>query len=670
VEDVHWADKLTLDYLAALTRAVGSLSALLALTSRVEGDPLDRAWRGSVQGSPLVTIDLGPLGTKDALALAGGFPSTSQAFAQRCVERAGGNPLFLDQLLRTAGEREDHLPASLHSLVLARMDRLPERDRAALRAASVIGQRFPLALVRQLAQLPDYSCDVLAARFLVRPEGDEFLFAHALIRDGVYASLTRARRAELHRAAADWYGERDPALRAEHLDRAEAREAARAYLAAALAQAAALQPERALALADRGAALATDPADVVALHMLRGSLRCASGEGRPALEAYAAALASAQGPVERCRALLGIAAGHRLVAGVDAALAALAEAEPLALDNGLTRELAELHYLRGNLHFARGDIVACGTEHDAALACARTMGDPAWEARALSGLADAAYAACRIHTALARFRDCVALCGAHDLTRVAIPNRIMIGFCRIYFAEFDAAIADIEVARGLAVRVGDRHGEMFAVESEGEVLTACCRHADALPILELGLALAVTIGARRYEAYLLAAIADCLLGLGRVAEARERIERALSLSRETGMRFCGPLVLGIKSRICDDARERELCRNEAEALLADGCIGHNVIGYHHHGMEDAICRGEWERALGHAAWLEVHTRDEPLPYADFLVARARVLAGLASRPDDPSLHDELSRLRAEAERVDWRIDWPAGMLRGDAASAG
>ena len=79
----------------------------------------------------------------------------------------------------------------------------PERDRAALRAAAVVGQRFPLALVRHLAQLPDYSCDVLVAHFLVRPEGDEFLFAHALIRDGVYASLTRARRAELHRAAAD-----------------------------------------------------------------------------------------------------------------------------------------------------------------------------------------------------------------------------------------------------------------------------------------------------------------------------------------------------------------------------------------------------------------------------------------------------------------------------------
>ena len=96
VEDVHWADKVTLDYVAALTRGAGTMSAVLALTSRVAGDPLDAAWRGSVQGSPFITIDLGPLGTKDALALAGGFLSAPRAFAQRCVERSGGNPLFLE----------------------------------------------------------------------------------------------------------------------------------------------------------------------------------------------------------------------------------------------------------------------------------------------------------------------------------------------------------------------------------------------------------------------------------------------------------------------------------------------------------------------------------------------------------------------------------------------
>jgi len=330
IEDVHWADQVTLDQLAAVTRAVGTMPVVLAMTSRLEGDPLDTAWRASVQPCPLTTIDLGPLRAEEAMELAGELLTTSHRFATQCIERAAGNPLFLEQLLRAADEHEEHLPATLHSLVLARLDRLPERDRAALRAAAVIGQRFSLPLLRQLANMPDYACDRLLAHALVRLDGDEFLFAHALIRDGVYASLTKARRSELHRTAAAWFADRDPVLRAEHLDRAEMPEAARAYLDAALAQAAALHPEHALALAERGAALAGMPADVMELNMLSGRLRCESGEGKPAVEAYQTALAAAQGAADRCRALIGIAAGQRLIAGIDAAFAALAEAEPLA----------------------------------------------------------------------------------------------------------------------------------------------------------------------------------------------------------------------------------------------------------------------------------------------------------------------------------------------------
>ena len=259
IEDLHWADTVTLTYVAALARATPKSRALLVLTSRADGDPLAGGFRASLAGCALITLDLAPLTDADAVTLAGGLFATSAALARKCIERAGGNPLFLEQLLRTAEESDDRLPASLHSLVLARVDRLPERERAALRAAAVLGQRFPLAALRHLTAAPDYDCGVLLAGSLVRPDGEEFLFAHALIRDGIYASLTRTRRAELHRAAASWYGERDPTLHAEHLDRAEAPEAARAYFAAAQAQSAALHPEQALALAERGAALAREP---------------------------------------------------------------------------------------------------------------------------------------------------------------------------------------------------------------------------------------------------------------------------------------------------------------------------------------------------------------------------------------------------------------------------
>ena len=113
------------------------------------------------------------------------------------------------------------------------MDRLAQRDRQAFQAAAVIGQRFDLALLRHLVDKPDYVCDGLISNALVLPEGDDFLFAHALIQEGAYSSLLRSRRRELHLQAAEWFADQDLTLHAQHLDRAEDAGAAEAYLRAA-----------------------------------------------------------------------------------------------------------------------------------------------------------------------------------------------------------------------------------------------------------------------------------------------------------------------------------------------------------------------------------------------------------------------------------------------------
>ena len=96
------------------------------------------------------------------------------------------------------------------------MDRLAPRDRQAFQAAAVIGQRFALALVRRLIGASDYACDGLVGNALVLPEGEDYLFAHALIQEGAYASLLRSRRRELHLQAAEWFADRDLTLHAQH----------------------------------------------------------------------------------------------------------------------------------------------------------------------------------------------------------------------------------------------------------------------------------------------------------------------------------------------------------------------------------------------------------------------------------------------------------------------
>jgi len=157
VEDLHWADQLVLMQLARLTTVVAQFPALLIMTSRIEGDPLDEAWRSQVSGASLITIDLGPLPSDDARALAGALIAANTVFAERCVERAAGNPLFLDQLLRHADESQAvAVPGSIQSLVQERIDRLAAADKTAVQAASVLGQRFAGSALAYLLDRLDY----------------------------------------------------------------------------------------------------------------------------------------------------------------------------------------------------------------------------------------------------------------------------------------------------------------------------------------------------------------------------------------------------------------------------------------------------------------------------------------------------------------------------------
>ncbi|MEO8630104.1 MAG: adenylate/guanylate cyclase domain-containing protein, partial [Betaproteobacteria bacterium] len=426
IEDVHWASPDLLRYLALLTRAASSNAMLLVMTSRFEGDPLDRLWRGSTHGSALMTIDLGPLRMQDAKLLAGGLFETSNVLAITCIERAEGNPLFLEQLLRSVLESEAmQLPATIQSLVLARMDRLSARDKAALQVASVIGKRFPLLTLQALAADATYRCNALIEADLVRPDGDDFLFAHALIQEGVYSSLLNSRKRELHRKAADWYGDTELIVRAEHLQRAGDPGAARAYLLAAQDQTRKFRHTKALELSESGIALyaaagtesASPDGTHCALALLRGELLRELGRSEESIAAFRAARALATEDRERYRAWMGIVAGNRITGDIEVAMQALDEADAIAQKLGVAVERSRVHHTRGNLFFAIGNVDACCAQHEAALLSAEQAGDAECKAQALSGLGDANYAQGRALSAIGFFQRCVDLCEGASLQR-------------------------------------------------------------------------------------------------------------------------------------------------------------------------------------------------------------------------------------------------------------
>ena len=343
VEDLHWADPELLGHLAVLVSALAQVPAVLALTSRVEGDPLDPPWRASCRGTPFTTFDLGPLQPQEAIKLAATFIDATQRVATACIDRAGGNPLFLEQLLHNAQEgTEDAVPASIQSLVLARIDRLPPRDRQAFQAASVIGQRFELPLLRRIIGVADYGCDQLIRNGLVLPEGDGFLFAHALIQEGTYASLVKTRRRDLHLIAAEWFAGNDPMLYAQHLDRAQDERAPQAYLAAARAQRAAYHLEAAARLVERGLQIASTSPQRYELMCLHGDLHQDLGNIPASVATYREAVSIAPDDVSRCRAQVGLAEALRVSEGLGEALDLLQPAQVVAEQGQLTAELAKI----------------------------------------------------------------------------------------------------------------------------------------------------------------------------------------------------------------------------------------------------------------------------------------------------------------------------------------
>jgi class 3 adenylate cyclase/tetratricopeptide (TPR) repeat protein len=660
VEDLHWADPQLLGQLASFAQAMAEGPGILVMTSRVEGDPVDAAWRASCRETLFATIDLGPLRKDEALSLVGGFMDATQRVAAACIERAGGNPLFLEQLLRNVEEGSaEAIPPSIQSLVLARMDRLAASDRRAFQAAAVIGQRFSLRLLRHLADDPDYVCDGLINNALVLPEGDDFLFAHALIQEGAYSSLLRSARRDLHRRAAEWFQGRDPVLHAQHLDRAEDERAPRAYLEAAMTQRADYHIDAALRLADRGLQIARGEADRFALICLCGELQRDLGDIVSSIASYRLAVTATSDGVGLCRAQIGLAEGLRVSEGLVEALELLEHAQRAAEQNDMVNELARLHHLRGNIFFPIGNIAGCRAEHERGLGYAMRSGSPEAEARALGGLADAAYAQGKMRTAFDHFSRCVVLCQQHGFGRIEVANRSMIGFSRIYLNEPRQAREDGDAAVRVAALVGQPRAAMLG---ENMGVFACYELADYDAMkgcLERVLRLARQLGARRFEALGLEMEARLYLDTGRRAEAEAMLREALAICKDAGTQFVGPKVASALSRAVEDPAERASLLAEGQAMLGRGAVGHNHLWFYRDAIEALLAADDAAGAMKYVEALESYTQAEPLPWSEAFAARGRALAAVRRAGLDDARRADLLCVRATLEGAGLKAFLPA-----------
>ncbi len=256
LDDVHWADRSSLDLLGFLLERLGGAPLMLVLTYRPGFDQVER----TVLRSSHTGIRLEPLSPEESVELALGFLGVEAlpADLERLVaSRAEGNPFFVEELLQALLELgslavvdgravlakvEVEIPDTVQGTILARVDRLEAKERALLHHASIIGRSFSTDLLQAVMGEEDVggSLEELARAQLLVPQGPgDWSFKHALIQEVTYDTLLLRQRKELHRKVAEALEARagdDPAfleILAEHYARADLPEKARRYSLAA-----------------------------------------------------------------------------------------------------------------------------------------------------------------------------------------------------------------------------------------------------------------------------------------------------------------------------------------------------------------------------------------------------------------------------------------------------
>ena len=217
-EDIHWADRSLLDLIELLAARLRDLPVLLLTLARPELLDVRPAWGG---GLPAYTaLPLAPLSTVESQELAAlrlaDLPADD---VSRLAETAGGNPLFIEQLVATMAEvsssSSGSLPTTIRGILSARLDALPARERALLLDAAVGGRTFWRGALERMGNDGADLSELLGAletRDLIMRETasimegeQQFSFKHVLIREVAYELLPRADRQARHARAAEFF---------------------------------------------------------------------------------------------------------------------------------------------------------------------------------------------------------------------------------------------------------------------------------------------------------------------------------------------------------------------------------------------------------------------------------------------------------------------------------
>jgi class 3 adenylate cyclase len=584
IEDLHWIDAPSEQYLASVIDGLPGMSALLILTWR----PTYRAPFG--EHTYVSRIVLEPLEEDDALALVRAtldIEDLPGELARLISRKAEGNPFFLEEigraLLETGAVRAEAgrlavarpaaslvVPDRVQDVIAARIDRLTEEQKRTVHVASVIGREFPLRLLRRVvngaARVEDALAQLTALEFVserAAPEDPEYVFRHALTQDVAYESILRGRRRELHARIA-------AAIEQLYADRLDERVEELAYHSTRgeVWDKAARHARQA---GDRAAALCVDAKATEFYEQALAALARLPEDGGTAGQAIDLRLAM-RVPLWRSGQL-------------DRLFEVYKDAEALAQRHGQTERLDAVYAFFAQYHWAKGNQSEAVAYGQRCLEVAEARGDLALRVTARYYLAWSYYVTGRFQAMLEQVdRGLELLDGPRALERFGLSGLPYSGLCA------HAALALLEL--------GDLPRALSYLERGERVAEAAQHLYSTVPI---GLARGLV-----------------LLETGQVAEAVETFERMVAVSRER--RFVGQLMLALagvsraytRSGRFDEAiaaaREAIRVKDQARApvtrghhvlALAEACLGAGRLEEAEAAAREAR---EWSVRLGERPW--------------------------------------------------------------------
>ncbi len=503
-DDIHWADRGSLEVLAYLFAHIPTVTPFLALCT-ARPSLFERAPEWGAGLTNAIRLELKPLLPAESRSLVEQIlqkaPIIPPALRDLVVRGSEGNPFYLEELIKMfidsqvirPGEEtwnidldrldEDAIPPTLSGVLQARLDRLALAERASLQRASVVGRIFWDSAVKALsfeAQTQETrleeSLAALRSKELIFPSPDstftgsqEYAFKHALLRDVTYETVLKRQRQQYHALVAEWLGKASGERRGEYLS-------------------------------------------VIADHYEKA------------------------GDNDRAVAVL-LEAGERALnlSAFDEAFRFFQRAQPL-IHPRQTRDLAHIHLKIGESFYRSGEFADSVKSTEKALSLARELSSSVMLASCLGQLGQIYVDMGDYEKAEKALRQALPMARAAGIPARLTLARVLYGLGNVHWrlGNLENARACCEESRDMAREIGDTNTLLLAFNRLGVVMGALGDPSAEKNFYRQSLSLAVSVGNRERAAVALNNLGALADEKGELAKAQGFYLQAIEMAREIG----------------------------------------------------------------------------------------------------------------------------------------